>query len=112
MKKTILALMSVTIGLLCLFSFYNPKSTPLIIHMAIFVFLYVWFVMALLVIIKTGFYKLKLRRQLFVATILAFFPVAIIALFSVGGLTLLNFIISLGIPTIIVWYGLRSKAIE
>lgn len=111
MKILTISLTVVLAGILTVLSVFNPKEAVLPIFMAIFVLIYAFFCLLIVIIIKWAYPKLPKAHLIFNACVLAFCPVTLLALSSIGSLSFLDAILSIVIPLIIVWYSSKKSAI-
>jgi hypothetical protein len=107
-----IAIICLIAGLMLLASFYNPNDSPLIVFLAIFLILYLLACLIIMIITKLSSTKASSKQTVFIASVLAFCPVTLLSLSSLGNLTLLDAILALGVPGIVVWYGLKNHLVH
>lgn len=111
MRKFIVAWFVLLASILAMLSIFNPKTVALPLLMAVFILIYAFFVVSVLLVIKWAHLNLSNMQSLFVACVIAFCPVTLLALQSIGSLSFLDAILSIVIPVIFVWYGLKRSKI-
>jgi hypothetical protein len=111
MKKLALFAAFIALVLLLILSLFNPTTVALPLFMLVFVLIYALATLLILIIIRWMNPKLSRTRLAFCACVLAFCPVALLALQSIGNLSFLDAVLSIALPAIIVWYALKKSAI-
>jgi hypothetical protein len=109
MKKMIISLTILLLTLGAVLSIFSSKTSPLPIFLLIFVIGYAVICVSTALLLRWIYPKMSKPRLTFAACVLAFCPIVILALQSVGGLSILNFILALLLPTVIVWYVLKRN---
>ena len=108
--KLILTLILTAILIILLLGYTDPNSVNLVIYLALFALIYVFCSVLIYMIIKVAYSDLSNYKQVFVSIVLAFSPVSLLAIGSLSSLELLDVVLCIGVPSAIVWYGLRQIA--
>jgi hypothetical protein len=109
MKLILIQIINIILILLLL-GYTDPSSVNLIIYLAVFGLIYIFCLVSIYMIIKVAYPNLSNYRQVFVAIVLAFSPVSLLAIGTLSSLKLLDVVLCIGVPSAIVWYGLRQIA--
>lgn len=106
--KLILFLIVNVLLLFLLLGYTDPNNVDLIIYLAVFALIYIFCLVLIYLIIKVAYPNLSYYRQAFVSIVLAFSPVSLLAIGTLSSLKLLDVVLCIGVPSAIVWYGLRQ----
>jgi hypothetical protein len=109
MKKLILSLVILLLMFGTTLSVFNPETSPLPVFLLIFVLGYVFICVLIALLLGWIYPKMSKTRLTFASCVLSFCPIVILALQSVGSLSILSFIIALILPMVIVWYVSRRN---
>jgi hypothetical protein len=108
MKKIILSIIILGLALLLLMGFTSPNSVTLPVYLAVFLVIYLICIFILILILNLAYANLRYSKKLFISAILAFSPVLFLALGTLSSISVLDFVLVIGLPAIIAWYGLRA----
>ena len=109
MKRKLLLVIILGVLLILLFSFTSPVQTSLPIFLMVFSLLFFFFASLFLIIISLAYDNLRQSQIIFIALVLAFCPVTFLALESLSTISILDILLTIGIPVIIIWYGLKRS---
>jgi hypothetical protein len=109
MKKMIISMAILLIVFGVISSVFNPKTSNLPVHLAVFVLIYAMAVNAIAILIKLSNHGLNKAKVTLIACITAFCPLSIISLQTIGGLSIINLILTILIPLIVIWYILKRN---
>lgn len=109
MKKLAVSLVTLIVIFGLMLSIFNPKTSLLPVFLLMFVLGYAALCVSIALLLSWVYPKMLKSRLVFASCILAFCPVVILALQSVGGLSILNFMLALILPAIIVWYAFKRN---
>ena len=112
MKKKLISLTVLAFLLIGIFGFTSPAQIGLPMYLLVFGFVYIFFALLILVIADLAYAKSPEKNRMFGSVVLAFSPTIILAISSLSSLTFVDFLLALGIPIVIVWYGLRGRVIK
>jgi hypothetical protein len=112
MKKRLLFLLLTAIILAIFFGSFSPNEAKLPVYLVLFSIIYLFSTQLFSIIIDLAYAKIPKRSRRFAAIVLGFSPTVLLALASLSSITVVDFILAIGIPTIIVWYGLRGAVIK
>ena len=107
MKKIILLLIVLGVTLLLLTGFTSPNNVTLPVYLAVFLVIYLICVFILMLIINLAYIGLQRSKTIFISAVLAFTPVLFLAFGTLSSISVLDFVLVIGLPAVIVWYGLR-----
>lgn len=112
MIKRILTLLLFGTGLLLLTSATSPVNATLPIYLAVFSLVYMFFVVLLLIVISLMYASYDKTKQYFIAVVLGFSPTILLALASLSTISVIDVLLALGVPAMIVWYGVKRGVIK
>ena len=112
MIKKILTLLFISTGLLLLTSVTSPVNATLPIYLAVFSLVYFFFVVLFLIIISLTYAGYDKSKQYFFAVVLGFSPTILLALASLSTISIIDVVLALGVPMMIVWYGVKRGVIK
>jgi hypothetical protein len=107
MTKIISAIILFVIGLGLLLGLTSPNHVSLLVYLAVFIIIYFICLLILLLILNFTHPDMSMTKRLFIATVLAFAPIILLALNTISTLSLLDILLACGVPSIIVWYGFK-----
>jgi len=107
MKKIILSIIILGISLLLLTGYTSPNNVTLPVYLAVFLIIYLMCLLVLMLILYLAYTNLQRSKKIFVSAVLAFSPVLFLALGTLSSISILDFLLVIGLPLIVVWYGLR-----
>ena len=108
MRKKLAYLFFLTLGLFWLLGMTSPSSVKLPIYLLVFSVIYIIFILAILIIASLAYPNTSNSERLFVAVVLSFCPVIVLALESMSTVSLIDTLLAISVPAIIVWYGLKK----
>jgi len=110
MMRYLLSFLAILLlGLSLLFSLTSPVNANLVIFLLIFFMLYLVFLDLFIIVSWISTEHKDYKKLLFVSVVLAFAPTFFVGLSTLSNLNLMDVVLSLGIPAVVAWYGLRSS---
>jgi hypothetical protein len=109
MKKMIISMAILLVVLGAILGAFNPKTSSLPVHLAVFVVIYIAAVNGVAIFIKLFSHGLDKAKTTLIACVMAFCPLSIISLQAIGGLSIINLILVTLTPLIIIWYILKRN---
>ena len=99
----------ITAGILiALLGLTKPDGNNIAIYLAIFGLVYALSVQIVYIIFEIAYPKVTKSNKLFIAIVLAFTPVMLLALSTLNSVELIDIVLSIGVPLAIVWYGIKQ----
>jgi hypothetical protein len=93
-----------------LFGFTSPNQSSLPTLLLAFSILYLFCAMIFLIIINLAYDDIKKSQGIFIAFVLAFCPVLLLALESLSTVSFIDILLAIGLPVVIVWYGVKRSS--
>ena len=99
----------ITAGLLiAMLGLTEPDGNNIAIYLAIFGLTYALSAQVTYLIVTVAYPKIAKSNKLFIAIVLAFTPVMLLALSTLNSVKLIDIVLSIGVPLAIVWYGIKQ----
>jgi len=112
MKNNLIILCTSTIALAVIFASTSPDGVGLPVYLAVFSLVYIFCLSVITLVLELAYSKTPKTSRRFTAIVLAFSPTILLAIATLSSLTIIDFLLALGIPIVIVWYGLKGKFIK
>lgn len=112
MKNNLIILFASMIALAVVFACTSPDGVGLPVYLAVFSLVYIFCLSVITLVLELAYSKTPKASRRFTAIVLAFSPTILLAIATLSSLTIIDFLLALGIPIVIVWYGLKGKFIK
>lgn len=100
---------ALAISLLSLMSYSSPKEGFIVYYLLILIIIYIWFVLFNWVILNLAYTSMHSSSKRFISLVLGFIPITIIALSTINDLSMVDLCLSVSVPTVVAWYGVKRK---
>jgi hypothetical protein len=112
MTKYIFTLLFSLGGLLILLGYNEPDGNNIAIYLAVFSLIYIICLQIIYITVRIAYPKISKSNKLFISIVMAFSPIALLALSTLGSMKVIDVLLSIGIPLIIIWYGIKQQRIR
>ena len=112
MNKKIILLITTSLLLVSIFGFISPTSAGLPLYIFVFSLIYIISFLVIILFLDLAYSTLPKAERRFIALVLGFSPTLVLALASLSSLSVIDFALAVGVPIIIIWYGVRRGAIK
>lgn len=112
MKNNLIVLMASAMALAIVFASTSPNNIGLPVYLGVFSLIYIFCLSVITLVIELAYAKTPKNTRRFIAIVLAFSPTILLAITTLSSLTIIDFLLAVGIPAVIVWYGLKGKFIK
>lgn len=98
-----------SIAILAYISFVNATKANLVQYLLLFILIFVFCMLFVFLIIGICSKELPNSYKIFVAFVLSIIPIGLLALNTIGQISVLNVIFIIAIPLLLLWYGSKHK---
>ncbi|MFO0881843.1 MAG: hypothetical protein U0491_00090 [Candidatus Saccharimonadales bacterium] len=112
MNKRIIILFATIIALIALMGATSPNTARLPLYLVVFSLIYIISMLVIQLFLDIAYSSLTRSEKLFISIVFAFCPAVIMALGSLSSVSFIDIVLAIGVPAIIVWYGLRRGVIK
>lgn len=109
MKKLSIILGLSFCGILFCALFVDPNKLSPVQFVPIVFLVYVWSASLVAVLIKLFTEHVQRQKLLFISCVLALTPTILFSLMTLGRIAAIDIVLSVALPSLVAWYGLRIK---
>ena len=112
MNKKMVTLLGTLLALVGVLSLSSPVGGRAPLFLLVFALVYTVSSLLIRLVLDLAYGGMPVSERRFIALVLAFSPTILLALSSLSTLSVIDIVLAIGVPVIVIWYGVRRGAIK